>query len=349
MQKTIPSIVLSAAVLAALSGCGSGSNSGSVKRVSVPDQPELQSPRVGKPMPAPTRDDVPPPPFDDVALVSQQAPETPEFVKAYNAVGRPPICVFVNRTLQGEIIPVNPNDPLAKVENTRSSNAGVTVEKKDTQTSDGIYHGDRREQTDRFESKGPAQYKETTAVYLRPGQYDELAAKSLDYEAVENILTDFLSADGQVAIISPTLARQKLTDQQEKDLESGKLVVNSELVKQLGAAILVQVTAHPTRQTQQGLQVRLVGEAMNIRDGQSIGRVVVDVPPPLEKTQINKFTRYCARKLMRDMTMTWSAPPMTPGGPPPVQPTERPAPPTVAPPRVEQPSSGPTSMPSKME
>jgi len=213
------------------------------------------------------------------------------------------------------------------------------VEKKDTQTSDGFYRTDNHEQTDRFESKGPAQYKETTAVYLRPGQYDEVAAKSIDYEAIENILTDFLSADGQVTIMSPTLVRQKLTDQQEKDMENGKLVVNSELAKQLGAEILVQVAAHPTRQTSQGLQVRLVGEAMNIQGGQSIGRVVVDVPPPLEKTQINKFTRFCARKLMRDMTMTWSAPPPVTGNGPPYRPIEKPMPPT------ERPTTAPESMP----
>ncbi len=337
MHKTISSLVLSAAVLATLSGCGA--DAPPPKRVSVPDQPEMQAPRVSKPMPAPTRDDLPPPPFDDVAIVSQQAPETPEFVKAYNAVGRPRVCVFVNRTLQGEILPVNPNDPLAKVENTRTSNAGVTVEKKDTQTSDSVWRSETREQTDRFESKGPATYKESTAIYLKPGQYDEVAAKSLDYEAVENILTDFLSGDGQVTIISPTLARQKLTDQQEKDLESGMLVVNSELVKQLGADILVQVTAHPTRQTQRGLEVRLVGEAMNLQGGQSIGRVVVDVPPPLEKTQINKYTRFCARKLMRDMTMTWSAPPPTAASVPQAQPTEKPASP------IEKPTKVPTTMP----
>ncbi len=343
MHKTISSLVLSAAVMATLSGCGA--DAPPPRRVAVPEQPELQSPRVSKPMPAPTRDEVPPPPFDDVALVSQQAPETPEFVKAYTAVGRPRVCIFVNRTLQGDILPVNPNDPLAKVENTRSSNAGVTVEKKDTQTSDSVWRSETREQTDRFESKGPATYKESTAIYLKPGQYDEASAKSLDYEAVENILTDFLSADGQVTIMSPTLVRQKLTDQQEKDLESGKLIVNSELVKQLGADILVQVAAHPTRQTQRGLEVRLVGEAMNLQGGQYIGRVVVDVPPPLEKTQINKFTRFCARKLMRDMTLTWSAPPPTGGSVPPAPPMEKPAPPIAPPPPVEMPTTVPATMP----
>ena len=37
---------------------------------------------------------------------------------------------------------------------------------------------------------------------------------------------------------------------------------------------------------------------------------VVDVPTPLDKAQINDYTRYLARKLMDDMTQTWAAAPM---------------------------------------
>ncbi len=41
--------------------------------------------------------------------------------------------------------------------------------------------------------------------YLRSGQYDEASAKNIDYQAMENILTDWLSANGQVQIISPLI------------------------------------------------------------------------------------------------------------------------------------------------
>jgi len=323
VQKLFSSVSLG---LVILTGCGS-TGTPPPARVDVPERATVaEAPRVNKPMPAPTRDDLPPPPFDDVPLVNQQAPETPAFVQAYNAVGRPRVVVFVNRTLQGDTVPVNPNDPLVNVEHKRSANAAVTVDRTNTQTSDSYYQHSQSQSNDKFESKGPAEYRESTAVYLKPGQYDEVAAKSLDYEAVENVLMDFLGGDGQVTLISPTLVRQKLTDQQIKDLESGRPQVASEIVQQLGADILVQVAAHPTRQTQQGLQVRLVCEAMNIKGGQSLARAVVDVPPPLEKTQINKYTRFCARKLMRDMTATWSAPPPAPMTNAPAAPTEKPAP-----------------------
>src|SRR5688572_12927709 len=66
----------------------------------------------GKPMPGPDVDayspaDLPPPPFNDVPLVYQETPEQQVFVDAYNRVGRPRLVVFVNRTLQGELIRVD--------------------------------------------------------------------------------------------------------------------------------------------------------------------------------------------------------------------------------------------------
>ncbi len=321
MRNRIYSVGLG--IIVAAAGCDTAARA---PRVAVPEQATMDSPTrmADKPLPPPTRDDLPPPPFDDVAIVSQEAPETPEFLKAYAAVGRPRICVFVNRTLQGEVVPVNPNDPLVSVEHTKTSTTGVTVDRTNTQSRDGYYQHDQNTQTDRFQSTGPGQYKETSAVYLKPGQYDEVAAKSLDYEAIENILTDFLGGDGQVTIMSPTLVRQKLTAEQIKDLESGQPQVASQIVQQLGADILVQVQAHPTQQSRDGLQVRLVCEAMNIKGGQSLGRAVVDIKPPLEKTQINKFTRFCARKLMHDMTLTWSAPPPAPASMLPASPMEKP-------------------------
>ncbi len=266
-----------------------------------------------KPLPPPRPEDrVPPPPFDDVPLVAQQAPEQPAFVDAYRRVGAPRIVLFVNRTLEGSIIPVNHEAPIVSIEQTRKSSTGVNVETRDTSTRQRRYRDETRDRTDRFESKGPAEYRETTDVYLHPGQYDEVAARSIDYEAIENIMSDWLACNGQVAIISPIMARQRLSDQQVKELQEGRPQVLSEIVQQLGADILIQVQAHPTRQSSEGLEVRIIAEALNIKGGQSIGRAVVDVPPPLEKTTINRYTRFLARKLMDGMIGSWTAPPPAP-------------------------------------
>jgi hypothetical protein len=209
---------------------------------------------------------LPPPPYHDEPLVNQETPEQPAFVEAYNAVGRPRIVVFVNRTLDGEVMSV-PDE-------TRNNANGYNRDHPDG--------------------------------YLQPGQYPEVPAGQIDYEAIENILTDWLSAGGKTEIVSPLTARRRLTDAQVRDLQTGQPRVMGDVARELDADVLVHVAARPTRQTQRGLEIRLVAEAVNLgRGGQSIGRSVVDVPPPLDKPRINKFTRFLARGLMDRMTGTW--------------------------------------------
>ncbi|CAN5381853.1 hypothetical protein BH09PLA1_BH09PLA1_30620 [soil metagenome] len=292
---------------AALLGCRD--NTPPPQRVPVPAQDRRDRARVyqrdeTKPLPpdatAENRGRENRPPYDDAPIVNQRPPEQRAFVDSYRQVGSPRITLFVNRTLEGSIVPVNPDEPIARAEVRRRS------------AKDGDSSG-------------------TAEIYLRRGQYDEVDAKSLDYQAIETIMTDWLASNGQVTIISPTMARQRLSDQQVKELQEGRPTALSEIARQLDADILIQVQAHPTRQTSDGLEVRIIAEAMNTKGGQSIGRAVVDVSPPLQKTTINRSTRFLARKLMDDMIQTWSAPP-----PPVVRDALNPPPPpereTVAPP-----------------
>ena len=280
--------------------------------------------------------------YQDVPLANERPPEQRAFVEAYQHVGRPRIVLFVNRTLDGNIIPVNPQDPDIRIEHRRQSTTGVSVERGEEYHEQTPY-GDRHyERHNDYNSTGPGEYSERTDVYLQPGQYDEAMAKSLDYEAMENILTDWIASDGQVMVISPIMARQRLTDQQVKDLQSGRPQVLAELAQQLNADILIQVQAHPTRQSRQGLEIRVIAEAINIRGGQSIGRAVVDFLPPLEKTTLNKYTRFLARKLMDDMTGTWVNFASPPAPQPPAQ--QPPAPQQPAP-RTQTPPPPPSTQP----
>jgi hypothetical protein len=255
------------------------------------------------------RSQVPAPPFDDVPLVNQRPPEQRAFVEAYEAVGRPRILVFVNRTLEGEIVPVNPEDPYVSVERSRTTRGDVRIESRNSQRRDDFYRGrDDRDREDRFESRGPGEVRDRVDVYLRPGEYDELDARALDYEAMENVLTDWLAADGRVEVVSPVMARQRLSDQQVKELQEGRPRVMGEIARELDSDVLVQVQTRPTRHTVNGLEFRVIAEAINVaRGGQSIARAFVDVPPPLDKPQLNKYTRFLARKLMDGMSSSWRA------------------------------------------
>ena len=247
-------------------------------------------PQVNKPLPPQggTTGDLPPA-FADPALVRQELPEEPRYAQAYAAIGRPRLVVFVNRTVAGELVPVAPAAPAV-------SRVDVT----------GGY-GDR------------------TAVYLQPGQYDEADARSIDYELIENLLADELSADGRVSMVAPLAARQRLGDAEVRDIQAGRPQMLGEVATRLNADVLVQVTAHPSRQTADGLCIRLVAEAVNTHGGQAIAFAAVDVPPPLTKQTLNDYTRFAARKLMDGMSGSWEAmgtPAQTATGSPPPPPTQ---------------------------
>jgi hypothetical protein len=260
---------------------------------------------------APAQGELPPPPFNDAPLVAQDTPEQRAFVDAYTHVGRPRIVVFVNRTLDGQLLPVNDTGAASNGASGQNRN-DVTIEARDRRdTGSG------------------------SDAYLQPDQYSASDARQIDYEAIETVLTDWLAAGGKVAIVSPVAARQRMTADQQRDVETGQARAMSTLARTLDADVLVQVSARPTRQTRGGLEVRMVAEAINVDGGQSVGRAVVDMPPPLDKPRINKFTRFLARVLMDRMIGTWE------NMPPPPASSERPRDPGDAPARPAGPSDAP--------
>jgi hypothetical protein len=272
-----------------------------------------------KPLPPPSNDADMMPGFDDPALLHQQLPEAPKFLAAYSRVGKPRLMVFLNRTLTGELIPVNPNTPDITIQNTQQATGSVRANSDSNSYS---YYSSYSQNNNRsFESNGPAQYTSKTEVYLQPGQYDEAQAKSIDYELIENLITDNLSADGQVMLISPISARQKLTDQEVTELQTGRPQMLGEVAEKLQADVLIQITARPSQQTEQGLGIRLIAQAFNTKGGQVVATAALDVPPPLIKTKLNSYTRFLARKLMDGMTQSWNAmadqAPITPSVPKP--------------------------------
>lgn len=259
-----------------------------------PLPPQDNGPAVGKP-------------FYDPPLIVDMPPEVSKFVDVYNRVGRPRIVVFVNRTLTGDVVPVNPVDPDVRYEYTKRTSDESWGEKRTRSDSGSRWNRDMREDVDRYETRTSTEVRD-----FRPPDVDEAGAKSIDYELMESLLTDWLSANGQVETISPTMSRKPLTAEQAKDLQSGRKQALAELAQQLDADILIQIQAKPTRQTRDGLSVLAIGEAVNLRGGQAIAHVAVEVPPPLDKVQLNKFTRFMARKMMFQMTQAWRSMPAPP-------------------------------------
>jgi hypothetical protein len=306
IQKTTQVLLAGFSVAIFQMGCVTSAppaeSAGPVKVVDVP--PSI--PPTDKPLPLPQNPSNIPPGFDDPVLLHQEPPEQPAFVDAYNRVGKPRVMVFVNRTVTGDLIPVNPTGPEITVQNTQQSNGPVKVNENANTTNNNYYSTLTQNSSRSFESNGSAKYTDTTDVYLKPGQYDEAAAKSIDYELIENLISDNLSADGKVTVITPTYARGRLTDQEVAELQSGRPQMLGELAEKLQCDVLVQVTARPSAQTDQGLGIRLIAQAFNTRGGQAVGHAAVDVPPPMTKIKLNNYTRFVSRKLMDGMTQSWT-------------------------------------------
>ena len=134
-----------------------------------------------------------------------------------------------------------------------------------------------------------------------------MQARSIDYQAIELALADTLGANGKVTLVSPMMARQKLTDQEVKDLQDGRPQVLREIAEKLDADVLIQVQAKATKQTSNGLGIRVLVEAINTKGGESVARSFVDVDPPLDKPTINKYTRFLARKTMYALAGAWGS------------------------------------------
>jgi hypothetical protein len=151
----------------------------------------------------------------------------------------------------------------------------------------------------------PTTPPETGRAQAGPGAVEIAPPARIDYDAMENILTDWFSGGGKVTLVSA-----KLSEAQIGQVQNGAFDGLKELSDKQQVDVLIFVRASETKQSPRGLEVRLVGEAINTVGGESLGRAVVDAPPILEKRVLNEYTRFVARKLMKDMTQSWNNPPM---------------------------------------
>jgi hypothetical protein len=282
VQRYAVLIMLGAIGFLGLGGCD---NSPPPNRVPVPTtaNPDQMRPAdYVKPMPpednrvdlrVPNQQIPEPPPSSAAPVPNASTPPPPEhsfadtqrdFLDAYKQVGQPKIVIFVNHTLQGQLVQPSAPEPW-------------------------------------LASEPPAPQPTPS---LRPDQYDQASAGAVDYAAIENRLADWLGNNGKVAVTPPATVRQKLSDDQIKQLQTG----HADAAAALDADILIQVQAHPTQQTQRGLQLQLEVHAMNVKGGQAIAHATVDMEAPLDQAQIDGTTRTISRELMVDMIRTWTAP-----------------------------------------
>ena len=269
--------------------------------------------------------------LEDAPLTDVPPPEAGPFLEAYNAVGRPKIVVFVNRTLEGALMPMTQEQVLSGrrhvIETTGAADVRRT-ERTDTFAEGSSYYrqryGERHTERDAsLTTTGPTRIEERTEDYIPPTEYDEIWAKRIDYSALENALADAMGIRGEVTVMSPQFVRQRLTQEEVAALEAGRPAVLEGLAERLGADILIHVQARPTAQTVNGLDLRIVAEAVNTVGGESVGRANADFPGPMSAARLDRVSRYLGRRLMDDMTGAWLIPAPGEGQaqPPATQPT----------------------------
>jgi hypothetical protein len=131
------------------------------------------------------------------------------------------------------------------------------------------------------------------------------SVQRIDFQAVENVMTDWLAAGGQVTLVSPVFSQSLSANPQQAQ-------VLSALPKESGIDVLIYIQAQEVAQADGQRSIRMVAEAINTRRGESLARALLDPPTMLDKPVINDETRFLARKLMNDMTRAWQHIPATP-------------------------------------
>ena len=354
-MKPLSLIALIAAVAFPFAAC-----SQDVQRVQVPStndpnayipqpQPKPLPPEYGGPPPAPQPQPGPAPmapgapqppqaplppaavaPVPNAAQIASAAnalPEEEAFVQAYTSRRSPRIMVFVNRTIQGDILPKDNLEELIRVEEKHTATGGVKVSSENSASTQANIAGSsagyagssvssaniNKTKTDKsnFESTGPADYSKTTSVKVAPDKLDEIGASRTDYDMIELSLIDYLDCGGRVHVFDSESVRGKLDREKILRIENSDPAAVKLLNTELQTDVLIQVKATPTRHSQwPNGAVRLTVRALSTTDGRNLAAAFVDMPLPMTKDAVNIFTRYLAQKVMTKLTAVWSGNPL---------------------------------------
>lgn len=123
-----------------------------------------------------------------------------------------------------------------------------------------------------------------------------------DYDTLERVVREALAAEGQIAMVPPSAARQ-LNDQQRQGVESGDAKALADVGSMLHADVIVQVRVAPSSAEREETQI--TATARNARDGQAIATAAASLPPPPQRRQIDFAGRLLAERLVDELAGAW--------------------------------------------
>jgi hypothetical protein len=138
----------------------------------------------------------------------------------------------------------------------------------------------------------------------RPGD----APRSLvpgDYDMIERVVRDTLSARGQVMVIAPGAVAEKIDRQQLADINAGRADALADAGGKLRADVLVQVRLTPPG-TGGASDTQLTATARNTRDSQQIAMASAAVGNPPQRRQMDFAGRLLAERLVDELAGSWS-------------------------------------------
>ena len=155
-----------------------------------------------KPMPS----RLPAPPYSDPPLVSQRPPEQRAFVEAYEAVGRPRIVTYVNRTVEAAPAPANTNSKDAFADDAgKPSGPGLDYDAMENDLADWFAADGRVEIISAAVARqrlSPEQVKNLRDGH--PGAVEE-AARTLDADVFVQVTPRLASADQEFRLVGEAI------------------------------------------------------------------------------------------------------------------------------------------------
>ena len=124
-----------------------------------------------------------------------------------------------------------------------------------------------------------------------------------DYDTLERVVRDALAAEGHVAVVPASAARQ-LNDAQRSAIRGGDAKALADAGQQLHADVIVQVSV-PSSAAAEREETQITATARNARDGQQIATAAAAIPPPPQRRQIDFAGRLLGERLVDELAAAW--------------------------------------------
>lgn len=137
-------------------------------------------------------------------------------------------------------------------------------------------------------------------VLVDPADRPEKSLVPGDYEMLERVVHETLSAGGQVAIVPASAVRERIGPQQLRDLADGRATALADVGSALRADVLIEIKPSATND-----QTQLTATARNVRDGQQIATVTSTVQAASPRRQIDFAGRLLGERMVDALADAW--------------------------------------------